>query len=144
MTPFGIALTSHIVITMFLALSLGLSIFLVGLVVNNIHFFKIFIPECPFALLPFLIIIEIFSYIMRCFSLAIRLSANLIAGHTLVYIISSFMLNVMAIRFWFFFFLIFLMAAILLLEIGVAFLQAYVFTILICIYLSDSLKTPGH
>jgi len=66
------------------------------------------------------------------------------AGHTLVYIISSFILNMVYMKFWFFFFLVFLILAVLLLEVGVAFLQAYVFTILICIYLSDSLKVPGH
>jgi len=144
MTPFGIALTSHIAIILYLSLSLGLSIFLIGLLTHNIKFFKIFIPECPFLLLPFLIVIEMFSYVIRCFSLAIRLSANIIAGHTLVYIISSFIVNVMSIKFWFFFILVFLISAVLLLEIGVAFLQAYVFTILVSIYLSDSLKTPGH
>jgi F0F1-type ATP synthase membrane subunit a len=50
----------------------------------------------------------------------------------------------MSLKFWLFFLLIFLISAVLLLEIGVAFLQAYVFTILVCIYLTDSLKTPGH
>lgn len=144
MTPFGIALTSHIVMIIFLSLSLGLSIFFIGLLTHNIDFLKIFIPECPFLLLPFLILIEIFSYIIRCFSLAIRLSANIIAGHTLVYIISSFILNMVYLKFWFFFFLVFLIGAVLVLEIGVAFLQAYVFTILVCIYLSDSLKVPSH
>lgn len=144
MTPFGIALTSHIFIMLFLSLTLGFSIFLIGLFTHNIDFFKLFIPECPFFLLPFLICIEIFSYIIRCFSLAIRLSANIIAGHTLVYIIAGFIINVIYIRLWFFLIFVFLIAAVLVLEIGVAFLQAYVFTILVCIYLSDSLKTPSH
>jgi ATP synthase subunit 6 len=144
MTPFGIALTSHIIMIFFLSLSLGLSIFILGLYLHNLEFLKIFIPECPFILLPFLILIEMFSYIIRSFSLAIRLSANIMAGHTLVYIISSFIMNVVYIKFWFFFILVFLILAVLLLEVGVAFLQAYVFVILVCIYLSDSLKTPGH
>jgi len=99
MTPFGIALTSHIFMMFFVSLTLGLSIFLIGLLTHNLAFFKLFIPQCPFFLLPFLICIEIFSYIIRCFSLAIRLSANIIAGHTLVYIIASFILNVMYIKF---------------------------------------------
>jgi ATP synthase subunit 6 len=99
MTPFGFALTSHIAIILYLSLSIGFSIFLIGIITHNIKFFKLFIPECPFMLLPFLIIIEMFSYIIRCFSLAIRLSANIIAGHTLVYIISSFILNVMSLKF---------------------------------------------
>jgi len=99
MTPFGIALTSHIAIIMYLSLSLGFSIFLVGYFTYNIDFFLVFVPECPLLLLPFLIIIEIFSYVIRCFSLGIRLSANIIAGHTLVYIISSFIVNVVALKF---------------------------------------------
>lgn len=144
MTPFAFALTSHIIMIMFLSLSLGLSIFIIGLYTHNLEFLKIFIPESPLALLPFLIVIEIFSYVLRTFSLAIRLSANIMAGHTLVYIISSFILNMTYMKFWFFFILVFLILAVLLLEVGVACLQAYVFTILVCIYLSDSLKTPGH
>jgi len=99
MTPFGIALTSHIVMIIFLSLSLGLSIFIIGLRLHNLEFLKIFIPECPFLLLPLLIPIEIFSYIIRSFSLAIRLSANIMAGHTLVYIISSFIMNMVTMKF---------------------------------------------
>jgi F0F1-type ATP synthase membrane subunit a len=99
MTPFGIALTSHIAIIIYLSLSLGLSIFIIGLLTHNLKFFKLFIPECPFLLLPMLIVIEMFSYVIRCFSLAIRLSANIIAGHTLVYIISSFIVNMISIKF---------------------------------------------
>jgi F0F1-type ATP synthase membrane subunit a len=64
------------------------------LYIHNVQFLKIFIPECPFPLLPMLIVIEIFSYIIRAFSSAIRLSANIMAGHTLVYIISSFTLTI--------------------------------------------------
>lgn len=99
MTPFGIALTSHIIMIIFLSLSLGLSIFIIGLYTHNFAFLKLFIPECPFVLLPFLMVIEIFSYLIRSFSLAIRLCANIMAGHTLVYIISSFILNVVYLKF---------------------------------------------
>jgi F0F1-type ATP synthase membrane subunit a len=99
MTPFGIALTSHIIMIIFLSLSLGLSIFIIGLYTHNLEFLKLFIPECPFALLPFLMVIEIFSYLIRSFSLAIRLCANIMAGHTLVYIISSFILNMVYLKF---------------------------------------------
>ena len=70
-----------------------------GLFVHNIKFLTIFIPECPFLLLPMLILIEIFSYIIRSFSLAIRLSANIMAGHTLVYIISSALLGLFLLKF---------------------------------------------
>ena len=91
-----------------------------------------------------LILIEIFSYIIRAFSLAIRLSANIMAGHTLVFIISSFVLKMTTIKLGFFFFGFMCLFAVLLLELGVAFLQAYVFTILVCIYLNDSLHEAHH
>lgn len=78
------------------------------------------------------------------FSLAIRLAANILAGHTLVSIIATFILNVAKKHLIFYFIFIWPLFAILLLELGVAFLQAFVFTILVSIYLADSLKAPGH
>jgi len=144
LTPFGIALTSHIILIIFLSFTICSSIFLIGLLNHQLHFLKLFIPECPFILLFLLIPIEIFSYTIRAFSLAIRLSANIMAGHTLVFIISSFILNITNMKIWFFFLGLIILFAVLLLELGVAFLQAYVFTILVCIYLNDSLKTPGQ
>lgn len=98
--PFGIALTSHLIIILWLSLSLSLGIFIMGLRIHNLKFLKIFIPECPLILLPMLIGIEIFSYIIKSFSLAIRLSANIMAGHTLVHIISAFILQMAFIEFW--------------------------------------------
>jgi len=94
--------------------------------------------------LPILIPIEIFSYLIRLFSLAIRLAANILAGHTLVHIIVTFILNVMKIDLILSLLVLIPLFLILILEFGVAFLQAYVFTVLISIYLSDSLKTPYH
>ena len=135
--PFGIALTSHLIVTMWLSLSVCSAIFLLGLVYNNIKFLKIFIPKCPLALLPVLILIELFSYIIRAFSLSIRLTANILAGHTLVNIISVFIVNTLSINLLFSFIGFLGIFAILLLELGVACLQAYVMTILICIYLKD-------
>jgi len=135
--PFGIALTSHLIVTMWLSLSTCSAIFLLGLLYNNIKFLKIFIPKCPLALLPILILIEIFSYIIRAFSLSIRLTANILAGHTLVNIISVFIVNTLTINILFSFLGFLGIFAILLLELGVACLQAYVMTILICIYLKD-------
>jgi ATP synthase subunit 6 len=143
--PFGIALTSHLIMILWLSLSICLSIFFLGLYIHNIQFLKIFIPECPILLLPMLIVIEIFSYIIRAFSLAIRLSANIMAGHTLVFIISSFITNMLLnAKYGLFFIGFVILLAVLILELGVAFLQAYVFTVLVCIYLNDALKGPSH
>lgn len=137
--PFGIALTSHIVIMLVFSLSIYLGIFFIGIYYHNISFLKIFIPKCPVWLLPLLIIIEIFSYILRSFSLAIRLAANIMAGHTLVFIVSSFILKITELNIFFIFLGFFILILVLFLELGVAFLQAYVFTTLLLIYLNDSL-----
>jgi len=96
--PFGVAITSHLVIILWLSTTCCLSIFLIGLIKNKVQFLRIFIPESPLVLLPVLIPIEIFSYLIRMFSLAIRLSANILAGHTLVYIICSFLLTLIFIN----------------------------------------------
>ena len=142
--PFGIALTSHLIVILWLSITICISIFCIGLLNYNLKFLHIFIPQAPFILLPILIPIEIFSYLIRLFSLAIRLAANILAGHTLEHIIVTFILNVMKIEFILSLFLLIPLFLILTLEFGVAFLQAYVFTVLISIYLSDSLKSPYH
>lgn len=142
--PFGIALTSHLIVILWLSITICISIFTIGLLNYNLKFLHIFIPQCPFILLPILIPIEIFSYLIRLFSLAIRLAANILAGHTLVHIIVTFILNVMKVEFFLSLLILIPLFLILTLEFGVAFLQAYVFTVLISIYLSDSLKSPYH
>ena len=142
--PFGIALTSHLIVILWLSITICISIFTIGLLNYNLKFLHIFIPQCPFILLPILIPIEIFSYLIRLFSLAIRLAANILAGHTLVHIIVTFILNLMKVEFILSLLVLIPLFLILTLEFGVAFLQAYVFTVLISIYLSDSLKSPYH
>lgn len=99
LVPFGIALTSHIIIIFFLSCSLWLSVFLLGILYHNVEFFRIFVPEAPFFVLFLLIPIEIVSYAIRALSLALRLSANILAGHILVFIISNFIMNVSALKF---------------------------------------------
>lgn len=135
--PFGIALTSHLIVILYLSLSICIGIFFEGYIILGVHFLKIFLPKCPIAMLPLLLIIELFSYIIRMFSLAIRLVANIMAGHTLIYIISTFTLLITSMNFFFLFIGIGLILVIMLLELGVAGLQAYVFTILTLIYIND-------
>jgi len=91
-----------------------------------------------------LIPIEIFSYLIRLFSLAIRLAANILAGHTLVHIIISFILNVTKLDLILSVIFLLPLFLILILEFGVALLQAYVFTVLVCIYLADTEKLENH
>ena len=142
--PYGIAITSHFILIFWLSCTICISIFIIGLLRFNLKFLHIFIPQSPFILLPLLIPIEIFSYLIRLLSLAIRLAANLIAGHTLVHIIISFFFNVIKIETFLSILIIIPLFFILTLELGVAFLQAYVFTILFCIYLSDTEKGATH
>lgn len=116
--------------------------FFICLVKKNIQFLKLFVPTCPFALLPMLILIELFSYSLRSFSLAIRLSANILAGHTLVYIISLSIFGLASIKFVYFFLGFILLFPVLILEFCIAFLQAYVFCILVCLYIREVFE--GH
>jgi len=137
MLPFGIALTSHLIIILTLSISLYIGIFFEGYVVLGVYFYKTFLPKCSLLLLPLLLFIEIFSYFIRMFSLAVRLSANIMAGHTLIYIISTFSLVIIKLNYFFIILGIILISIIMLLELGVACLQAYVFTILLLIYIND-------
>jgi len=136
--PFGIALTSQFILIFWLSCTICASIFLIGLLRFNLKFLHIFITKSPFLLLFLLIPIEIFSYLIRVLSLAIRLAANIIAGHTLVHILIQFFSKLLSVdkslSFIFFLPLIFIIT----LEISVAFLQAYVFTVLFCIYIRDT------
>lgn len=139
LVPFGQAPTSNIIITFFYAGSLCLAIVFIGLIEQNFKFFSHFVPECPIMLLPLLIVIEIFSYLLRSFSLAIRLSANILAGHTLVYIIASAILVMVTYKYMLFVLGLGILFPILGLEFAIAFLQGYVFITLFCIYLSEAL-----
>lgn len=143
--PFGIALTSHLILLVCLSLGLSLGIFIMGVVFTYpLTYLYVFIPQCPFFLLPLLILIEIFSYVIRSISLAIRLAANILAGHTLVFIISSFLNFMIHVNYLAVVLTLVVLLAILVLETFVSFLQAYVYVILISIYLKDAVYGPSH
>jgi F-type H+-transporting ATPase subunit a len=145
--PYGFTVTGHIIITFFLAFSFNLSFFLFGVAKHGFSFFKLFVPSgSPVFLIPLLVAIEILSYLLRTLSLSIRLFANMMAGHTLMFILSSFIISFFSFGFFGAFpaFLTFvLLFLIFALEIGIAFLQAYVFVILLTIYLRDGVS-PAH
>lgn len=139
-TPFSFAPTSHVVITFFFSLLVWLMSIILGLNENGVDFYKIFVPDVPKAMLPFLVCIEIISYIIRVFSLAIRLAANITAGHVLLFTIAGFVVKLFKFN-WFLAIAAFIvLILVFLLELGVAFLQAYVFLTLACIYFNDSLN----
>jgi len=144
MLPFAFAVTSHLAWTLYFSLSICLGIFLIGIFSHGIEFLKLFVPEVPLALYPLMITIEILSYIIRSFSLAIRLSANIIAGHTLVHILAEFVSVMSSMKKILIVLPYLLLFAIFILELGVAFLQAYIFVTLTCMYLNDAIHFTVH
>jgi len=142
--PFGFTVTSHIIVTFFLAFSFNLGFLFLGFEKHGIWFLKLFVPQgVPLVLLPLLIVIEVISYTIRTFSLSLRLFANMMAGHTLLQILSGFILSLGGLIGFLSVFAILpflLVFAVTLLEVAIAFIQAYVFTILLFIYVGDSLN----
>jgi F-type H+-transporting ATPase subunit a len=144
MIPYSFTATSHLVVTFGLSLSLFIGVTIVGFQIHGLHFFSFLLPKgAPLILAPLLVVLELVSYCFRAVSLGVRLFANMMAGHTLVKILSGFawtMLSVggiLGVASVIPFAVVFALTG---LEIGVACLQAYVFTILICIYLNDSIN----
>ena len=144
MIPYSFTATSHLIVTFGLSLSLFIGITIIGFQIHGLHFFSFLLPKgAPLILAPLLVVLELVSYCFRAISLGVRLFANMMAGHTLVKILSGFawtMLSVggiLAIASIIPFLIVFALTG---LEIGVACLQAYVFTILTCIYLNDAIN----
>ena len=144
-SPYSYTFTSQIIVTITLALIIFIGVTLIALIKHKLKFFTFFFPSgVPIALAPLLIPIEIISYLMRPVSLSVRLFANMLAGHTLLKVFGG--LAVMLIGSG----SVFLMPIAILpigaiigmtaLEVLVAVLQAYVFTVLTCIYLNDALN----
>jgi F-type H+-transporting ATPase subunit a len=142
LTPYGFTPTSQMSYTFTLGFGMFIGIVLIAISVQKKDFVKQFIPQITGPILPLLIIIEIFSYCIRTFSLSIRLFANMLAGHTLLHILAGFGMSLLKINT----FLAILMGlpiiAICVLEFGIAFLQAYVFVVLLCIYMKEA--NYGH
>ncbi len=138
---YSFTLTSHVTVAFTLSFSFFISIILIGILIQKKEFINTFIPSgAPKILKPFLIGIEIISYFSRPFSLGIRLFANLMAGHTLLAILANFTFLISKKNIIITLLPYFLIVAIVGLEAMIAMLQAYVFTVLICIYLNDSIK----
>jgi len=145
--PYTFTITSHIIITVSLALLVFFTVVVYGFWKNGLHFFKLFVPSgIPIFILPLVVFIEVFSFFLRPISHSVRLFANMLAGHIALKVFASFIPllaglgiagyagAVMPLG---------MVIALTALELLVAFLQAYVFTILTCIYLNDAIH-PGH
>jgi len=145
--PFTFSVTSHIIVTFALAAIVILTVILYGFYKNGLHFLGLFVPSgvSP-VLLPLLVLIEVISFISRPISLSVRLFANMLAGHITLNVFGGFVAMLLASGTWAVILspLPFAMTvALSALELLVAFLQAYVFAILTCVYLNDAIH-PGH
>lgn len=147
MIPGMFTVTSHIVVTAVLALLVFFTVIGYGLYKNGLKFFKLFVPSgIPIYILPLIMFIEVLSFLSRPISHSVRLFANMLAGHITLKVFAGFvvMLSGFGIVGWVGAILpLALTVALTALEFLVAFLQAYVFAILTCIYLHDALH-PGH
>nr|YP_009511961.1 ATP synthase F0 subunit a [Melanthalia intermedia]AXI97888.1 ATP synthase F0 subunit a [Melanthalia intermedia] len=144
MVPYSFTVTSHITFTFGLALSIFIGINIIGLQNHGLNFFALFLPRgVPLLIVPLLVTIEFLSYIIKVFTLSIRLFANMTSGHTLLKIIAGFawtMLSTGGLLAIFHFLPLGLLFVLIGLELAIAGLQAYVFTLLTCIYLNDVLE----
>ncbi|MDE1148350.1 MAG: F0F1 ATP synthase subunit A [Azospirillaceae bacterium] len=145
MIPGFFTFTSHIIVTFALAAIVFIFVTLLALFRHGFHFFSFFFPSgAPIILAPILIPIEIISYLMRPVSLSIRLFANMMAGHTMLKVFAGFTVTMIAALGtigWLAGILpIVINVALIGFEIMVAFLQAYVFTILTCLYIRDAIE----
>lgn len=144
MVPYTFTVTSHIIFTFSLGMTTFVGLNIIGLMRHGLHFFSLFLPPgAPLALAPLLVPIELISYVFRVVALSVRLFANMMAGHTLLKILASFawkMLSIGGIFLIIQLFPLLIIIAITGLELAIAFLQAYVWTTLVCLYLSDALN----
>ena len=136
MLPYSFTFTSHIAVTLTMALVVFIMVTIIAFIKHGMHFFSFFLPAgVPLFLAPLMIAIEVISYFTRPFSLSIRLFANMMAGHTLLKVVGGFVfpLGILGIV------PVAGLVAITGLEFLIAFLQAYIFTILTCIYINDAI-----
>jgi F-type H+-transporting ATPase subunit a len=137
MMPYSFTVTSHIIVTFALAAFIFIGVTVIGFAKHGVKFLKFFVPSgVPVVMLPLLVVIEIISYLTRPLSLSVRLFANMMAGHTMLKVFGAFVVALGLLGGWA---PLAFMVGFTGLEILVAFLQAYVFAILTCIYLNDAL-----
>ena len=146
--PYSFTVTSQIIVTAAFALLVFFTVVIVGIKDHGLHFFKVFVPpDVPIYILPLVVAIEIFSFFVRPVSHSVRLFANMLAGHITLNVFGSFVVMLLGAGALFkaFAVLPFLMTiGLFALELLVAFLQAYVFAMLTCMYLNDALHPGGH
>ncbi|HEY9212875.1 MAG TPA: F0F1 ATP synthase subunit A [Ancylobacter sp.] len=147
LVPYTFTVTSHLIVTAALALIVISTVIIYGFVRHGTHFLHLFVPSgVPAFLLPFMVVIEVISFLSRPISLSLRLFANMLAGHIALKVFAGFVVMMSAggaVGILGATLPLAMVVALTALEVLVAFLQAYVFAVLTCIYLNDALH-PGH
>jgi F-type H+-transporting ATPase subunit a len=138
--PFGFVFTGQIIVTFGMAIAIFVGVTIIGFMRHGLRFLSFFVPHgVPMVLLVILVPIEVLSYCIRPLTLSIRLFANMMAGHTMLVIFAGFVLPLSTLYFLPGLFPIVIDVLLFFLELLVAVLQAYVFAILACLYLNDSI-----
>lgn len=142
LVPYSFTVTSHIIVTFALAAMVWLIITAIGFMNHGIGFLKLFVPDgVPWWLMPIIVVIEVISYLIRPISHSVRLFANMMAGHAMLKVFAGFVIGLGLLGGWAP--LVFLVGFTGL-ELVVAFLQAFIFTVLTCIYLNDAVNMHHH
>src|SRR6195952_4262645 len=145
--PYAFTISSHLIVTVALALMVFFIVLFYGLYRNGLKFFKLFVPSgVPIYILPLVVLIEVISFFLKPVSHSVRLFANMLAGHIALKVFASFIPLLAGLGIAGYFGAVLplgMVIALTALELLVAFLQAYVFAILTCIYLNDAIH-PGH
>ncbi|BDA83046.1 ATP synthase subunit a [Aureimonas sp. SA4125] len=147
MFPYFFTVTSHIIVTFALAIVVIATVVIYGISKHGLSWFKLFVPTgVPMVILPFVVLIEVISFLSRPISLSVRLFANMLAGHITLKVFSGFVVSLSAlgaIGIGGAILPLIMTVALTGLEFLVAFLQAYVFAVLTCMYLNDAVH-PHH
>lgn len=137
MLPYSFTVTSHLAVTFTLAMIIFFGVTIIAFSRHGLKFFEYFLPHgTPWWLMPLMFIIEVFAYLVRPVSLSIRLSANMMAGHILLKVMAGFIISMGVAGLFLPFPFVVIMIGF---ELFVAILQAYIFTILTCVYLNDAI-----
>jgi F-type H+-transporting ATPase subunit a len=146
--PYSFTVTSHIIVTATMALAVFFTVIVVGLYEHGFGFFKLFVPSgVPIAILPVVVLIEVISFFTRPLSHSVRLFANMLAGHITLNVFGGFVVMLLSAGVAVKALAVLPLAmtiGLYALELLVAFLQAYVFAMLTCMYLNDAIHPGGH
>lgn len=144
--PFAFSFTSQLVVTLGMALIVFIASIIIGIKNQGTHYFRHFCPEgVPLYIAPFFTLIELLSFLFRPISLGVRLFANMVSGHIMIKVMASFALSIAGISMFSYMSIIpiAINALLNIFKLIVCILQAYVFVVLSCIYISESVKRPS-